>query len=69
MLPVRGARSEVEVWLMGSSRSSRVAGVEVSCWVLEVCKEYCMCLTVVGINQVIAFYAWVVIVLVGIRGS
>lgn len=26
MVPVRGARSEVEAWLAGSSRSSRVAG-------------------------------------------
>jgi hypothetical protein len=28
-----------------------------------------MRLTIVGINQVVAFYAWVVVVLVGIRGS
>lgn len=67
MLPVRGAREEV---LIGSSRSSRVAGdrCQLSC-VVDFGMRDGIYLTIIGINQVVAFNAGVVVVFVGIGGA
>jgi hypothetical protein len=68
MLPVRGARSEVCV-VIGSSRSSRVAVDVLATGNRGSSYKIALRLTIVGINQVVAFHAGVVVVLVGIRGS
>lgn len=68
MLPVRGARSSVRLPLMGSSRSSRVAGGSVSdlVYFVEAVNEL---LTIIGVNQVVSLYAGVVVVLVWVGRS
>jgi hypothetical protein len=55
--------------VIGSSRSSRVAVDVLATGNRGSSYKIALRLTIVGINQVVAFHAGVVVVLVGIRGS